>query len=350
MLKQPRNPPPPQDGGSTVPPATQASLPMTMRQGLPRSLPISALSASPKNCFNPLSDERYAELKCSIEHNGMVYPIIVRPKSCIQGYAINGEYEILSGHNRVRIHQELGMEEIKAQIVTVNDVEAMRFIVDTNIQRDEVTELEKAWAYREMFEAMNRQGHRSDLDEELPEDEQDSEEGEKELCDTVSQSSFSSVKPKKRTTEIIGEMYGVNGRTVNRKIRLTYLCDELYKLYAQRVIGQAAAADLSYLDISDQRRLPELQRKFRFAWQPENCAALRKDYNEWKRSGTETEYAPQRILRFMQTAAEQDEPMERKPRKYEIEDELFPQSVKKSERGEYVVKALRYVLDNGIEV
>ena len=316
------------------------------RNGMTRMLPIRLLSPSPRNCFRPIAEEVYNELKSSIQVNGLVYPIIVRPKANIQSYVINGEFEILSGHNRVRACQELGMEEIRAQVVMVDDLEAVRIIADSNLQRGEVTELERAWAYRQIFEAMNRQGHRSDLDDE----DESGEESENELPATVAGSSLR----KKETCEIIAEMYGLSARTVRTKIRLTYLCDELYRLYEQRQLSQRAAADLSYLDMADQETLLALQKEHRFDWDQDRCEALRKDYNGWKRCGGEQEYAPQRMLRFMQPAPLEDaapkQPKAKKPKKYEVDEALFPAGVKKSERGEYVVKALRYVLENGVEL
>lgn len=225
-------------------------------------LPLKELSASPKNAFRQLDEETYSELKASLQASGLVYPVIVRPRDSIQSYPINGEYEILAGHNRVRAARDLGWETIKASIVRVDDVQAVRIINDSNLQRTGVTELEKAWAYRQLFDAMQRQGQRTDLmamlegqntmegDDGLGAMVAQSSNGSKrtsdtigEVCglpDTVSESS------KRETVDTIGEMYGQSGRTVRRKIRLTYLIDELYRLYERKDISQGAAVDLSY--------------------------------------------------------------------------------------------------------
>lgn len=104
-------------------------------------LPLKDLSASPKNAFRQLDEETYSELKASLQASGLVYPIIVRPKDSIQSYPINGEYEILAGHNRVRAAKDLGWATIKASIVRVDDVQAVRIINDSNLQRTGVTEL-----------------------------------------------------------------------------------------------------------------------------------------------------------------------------------------------------------------
>lgn len=158
---------------------------------------------------------------------------------------------------------------------------------------------------------------------------------------------------KRETVDTIGEMYGQSGRTVRRKIRLTYLIDELYRLYERKDISQGAAVDLSYLDTDTQRLLLQLRRTYRFPLADGSCHALRVDYNEWNRSGSEAEYAPQRLLRIMQAPAAETEaaaPVPMKPRKYTVPETLFPITVKKRDREAYVEKALRYVLEHDIEL
>ena len=306
-------------------------------------LPLKDLSASPKNAFRQLDEETYSELKASLQASGLVYPIIVRPKDSIQSYPINGAYEILAGHNRVRAAKELGWETIKANIVRVDDVEAVRIINDSNLQRTGVTELEKAWAYRQLFDAMQRQGQRTDLMATL--EGQSTMEDDAEPVDTVSTG--------QKTTDFIGEMYGQSGRTVRRKIRLTYLIDELYRLYERKDISQSAAVDLSYLDADTQRLLLQLRRTYRFLLVDGSCHALRVDYNNWSRNGSEAEYAPQRLLRIMQAPAADSEtaaPVPMKPRKYTVPETLFPATIKKRDREAYVEKALRYVLEHDVEL
>lgn len=303
---------------------------------------ISALSGSPKNSFHQIREDVYEELRASIKANGLVYPIVIRPKSCIENYVIDGEYEILAGHNRVRAVQELGWDKIKANIVEINDVGAVRIINDSNLQRGDVTELEKAWAYRKLFEAMNRNGK----NQYSTSGEADNAENEFE---DVEQSS-TSCEPQKRTADTIGEMYGLTGRTVRKKIRLTYLLQELYKLYEKKDISQNTALNLSYLDENTQRLLLELRRKYHFDLTDQNSQALRTDYNAWKRSGEEAEYAPQRLLRIMQMPEAVQMPKAAKPKKYTVPDTLFPVTVKPKEREAYVEKVLRYVLENKIDL
>lgn len=310
-------------------------------------LPVQELCASPKNAFRRLDEETYSELKASLQANGLVYPIIVRPKDSIQSYPINGPYEILAGHNRVRAAKELGWSTIKAHIVRVDDVQAVRIINDSNLQRGDVSELEKAWAYRQLFEAMNRNGRNQYSAPETPligQEILDAEDEAGEDSDIISESS------KKETVDIIGEMYGQTGRTIRRRIRLTYLTDELYRLYQKKDISQSMAVNLSYLEEDIQRLLLELRKKYRFTLTQQNCEALRKDYNSWKRSGTENQYAPQRLLQIMQTEKPELLVREVKPKRYTVEETLFPAGLRPGDREEYVARALRYVLEHEVKL
>lgn len=306
----------------------------------PVEIEISKLAASPKNSFREIQPEVYEEMKASIKANGLVYPIVIRPRSCVEQYAIAGDYEILAGHNRVRAAQELGWDTIKANIIEVDDVTAVRIINDSNLQRAEVSELEKAWAYRQLFDAMNRKGNNQYSGEVDAAD---------ELCEHGSQSS----EPKNRTTDVIGEMYGLTGRTVSKKIRLTYLVDKLYKMYERKDISQRAAVDLSYLDVDAQNLLLDAKDKYRVYLSDQNCHNLRVEYNDWKRNSTDSAFGLQRILPLLQATEAEEKQQAAKPekmKKYTLPESLFPTTVKKNERQSYVEKALAYILENGIEL
>lgn len=119
---------------------------------------IDLLKESSMNHFRAISGEEWDEFVASIRSHGILTPITVRP-------AQGGKYEILAGHNRVRGAKAAGLEIIPAIVRDVDDVEASIIIADTNLQREEVTDLEKGWAYRNIFEAIARsgQGKRNDI-------------------------------------------------------------------------------------------------------------------------------------------------------------------------------------------
>ena len=92
--------------------------------------------------FKVYSNDEMKELKESIERIGLQNPIIVRRLE-------NNQYEILAGHNRVRAFKELGKEKIPAIIQNVDDDTAQMIMIDTNIvQRQNLTTMERAKAYK----------------------------------------------------------------------------------------------------------------------------------------------------------------------------------------------------------
>lgn len=118
--------------------------------------------------FRLYSDEEMKELKESIERIGLQNPIIVRKID-------NGKYEILAGHNRARAFKELGKTTIPAMIQDVDDDTAQMIMVDTNIvQRQSITAMERARAYKLKDEIKKRKKYNIDkVEENLTEEEKE---------------------------------------------------------------------------------------------------------------------------------------------------------------------------------
>lgn len=116
--------------------------------------------------FNEYSEDEMKELKESIERIGLQNPVIVRP--------INDEkYEILAGHNRVQAFRELGKEQILVVIKDVDDDTAQMIMIDTNIvQRQKLTPMERAKAYKLKDEIKKKRKYNIDkVEENLSEEE-----------------------------------------------------------------------------------------------------------------------------------------------------------------------------------
>lgn len=119
--------------------------------------------------FRFYSDDEMKELKESIGRIGLQNPIIVR---AIQ----DNKYEILAGHNRAKAFRELGRFKIPAIIREVDDDTAKMILIDTNIvQRQGMTVMERAKAYKLKDEIKKRKKYNIDKVEE------NLTEGEKEL-------------------------------------------------------------------------------------------------------------------------------------------------------------------------
>ena len=119
--------------------------------GRPLELEIDSLVPFPNQPFNPYKEDDMAKMVESIQENGVISPIIVRPK------ADSESYEIISGHNRVEACRRAGICKIPSFIREVDDDTAVILMVDSNLrQREKPSDMEKARAYEMKMEAMRR--------------------------------------------------------------------------------------------------------------------------------------------------------------------------------------------------
>lgn len=188
-------------------------------------LPLNELHPFKEHPFRVLDDERMEDTTRSIRDNGVLVPIIVRPRA-------EGGYEIIAGHRRKRGCERAGFETIPAIIRDMDDDTAVIAMVDSNIQRENLLPSERAYAYKMKMDAMKHQGSRG-----LPTSRQ--------------------VVGKLETSDIVGRSTGDSGRTVQRFIRLTYLIPELMEMVDNRKIAFSPAIELSFLKPEEQKLLLE---------------------------------------------------------------------------------------------
>lgn len=292
-----------------------------------KSISIEKLQESKLNHFKAISGDEWDEFVASIKSHGIFTPITVRPID-------EDSYEILAGHNRVRGAKAAGLIEIPSIIKNVDDVEASIIVADTNLQREEVTDLEKGWAYRNIFEAISRQGERSDLTS--------GQSDQKSENDTESTSGQSDQKLNNKTSaEIIAEKYGIGEKTVRRKIRLTYLIYPLYTCYEEKLITQDIAEQLSYIRSNEQALIEGLLHEG-MEIDTDIAKAIRSESEKRKIDDKDMKTIANSNVKYQEPKA--------RIKRYRVDDSLFPKDIKKGLREEYLIKALTYILDNGIEV
>ena len=188
-------------------------------------LEISKIYAFENHPFRVVDDEKMTELVESIKKNGIVSPVLVRPDD-------EGTYEMISGHRRMHAAQLIGLKTIPVIIREMTDDEAVIFMVDANIQREEILPSEKAFAYKMRMEAMNRQGKRTDLT----------------LCQDGT---------KLNSAEEISNQSGDSVRSIHRYIRLTFLVPDLLELVDKGRLSVTPAVDVSYFPEQIQKYLVE---------------------------------------------------------------------------------------------
>lgn len=167
--------------------------------------------------YKVLDDESMTELVESIKEYGLLNRIIVRPLEDKQD-----EYEIISGHRRVRATEILEMKEVPAVVHFIDRDAATVMMVDSNCQRENLTLMEKARSYRMKLDAIKHQG-----------------------------TSRQGVGKLDESAELISE--NDSGRTVQRLIRLTYLMPELQEFVDNGKMKMLPAYEISFLNEDAQR-------------------------------------------------------------------------------------------------
>lgn len=188
-------------------------------------MPLSDLHPFEGHPFKVLDDELMAQTVESIKQIGVVSPLIVRPDP-------EGGYEILSGHRRLHAAQLAGLETVPVIVKEMDDDAAIIFMVDSNLQRENILPSERAFSYKMKLEAMKHQGERGDL-------------------------TSAQVGPKSWAAQVVAEEAGDSKSQVKRYIRLTNLIPEILDMVDEKKIAFNPAVELSYLKPSEQKEFLE---------------------------------------------------------------------------------------------
>ena len=188
-------------------------------------MPLSDLHPFEGHPFKVLDDELMEQTVESIKQIGVVSPLIVRPDP-------EGGYEILSGHRRLHAAQLAGLETVPVIVKEMDDDAAIIFMVDSNLQRENILPSERAFSYKMKLEAMKHQGERSDL-------------------------TSAQVGPKSWAAQVVAEEAGDSKSQVKRYIRLTNLIPEILDMVDEKKIAFNPAVELSYLKPSEQKEFLE---------------------------------------------------------------------------------------------
>ena len=151
--------------------------------------------------FKIIGDSQMIELQDSIKKYGVLNPLIVRPRK--EGY-----YEIISGHRRKYAAERLGYKKIPVIIRMMQDDEAVVTMVNSNLQREQITPSEKAYAYKMKYDAIKKKAGRKN-------------------CGQVDHNSG------KRSIDVIGELCGDSAKQVQRYIKMTELM--VYDTYSASI-------------------------------------------------------------------------------------------------------------------
>ena len=176
----------------------------------------------PAHPFKVQDDEDMEQLTQSIQAQGVLTPLVIRPLD-------NGEYEVISGHRRLHACRKAGIETVPALVYAIDRDAAAIALVDSNLHRERILPSEKAFAYKLKMDALSKQGKRTDLTSDQV--------GPKLTAATLSSDDSAS--------------------QVKRYIRLTHLIPGILSMVDEGRISLTPAVELSYLTEAEQKDLLE---------------------------------------------------------------------------------------------
>ena len=187
----------------------------------PVNIPVSKLRPFEGHPFKVKDDEEMYTLIESVQTQGILSPLIVRPIENTE------EYEVISGHRRIHAAQKAGITEVPALIYALDRDSAAIAVVDSNLHREHILPSEKAFAYKLKMEALSHQGKRTDL-------------------------TSCQLGTKLRTDEMMAENSNDSARQIQRYIRLTNLIPELLEFMDEGKMALSVGVELSFLDEQSQ--------------------------------------------------------------------------------------------------
>ena len=107
---------------------------------------LSDLRVNPYQPRKVFNKEALEDLSNSIKEHGVFQPIIV--KKSIKGY------EIIAGERRVRASKLAGLTKVPAIIRDLNDEQMMEIALLENLQRENLSAIEEAVAYKSMLDKL----------------------------------------------------------------------------------------------------------------------------------------------------------------------------------------------------
>ena len=190
---------------------------------------LTELYPFPNHPFQVRDDDSMKEAVESVKEYGILTPAIVRPRE-------EGGYELVAGHRRKHACELAGLTTMPAIVRDIDRDMATIILVDTNLQRENISPMEKAQAYKMKLEAIRRRsGERTDL----------------------TSAQVGQRLPNKTSREILAENAPDSSSQIQRLIRLTELTPELQQMVDDKKIAVTPAVELSYLKPEEQALVVE---------------------------------------------------------------------------------------------
>ena len=111
----------------------------------PRTLPVAAIQPNPGQPRSHIEAAALEELAASIREHGVLQPLLVARSA-------DDRYVMVAGERRWRAAQLAGLTEVPVLITDLADADRLSVALVENIQREDLSPLEEAHAYRRLME------------------------------------------------------------------------------------------------------------------------------------------------------------------------------------------------------
>ena len=271
-------------------------------------IPIDEIHAFKNHPFHVRQDEEMQKLIDSVQDNGILIPVLVRPDKNGNGY------EMISGHRRKFALEYSGAKEIDAIVRDLDDDQATIIMVDSNIQRENILPTERGFAYRMKLEAMKRQVGRPQ----------------------INSSQLGNHLKGVKSIDVLADEIGESKNQIHRYIRLTYLVKPLRDMVDGIhedgfTIALNPAYELSFLTMKEQNELVHVI---------ENTLATPSlaQSQEIKRKSQEGILSPDIMMDML--LAEKPNQKEKLSFRMEEINKYFPRSYTPNQKKELIIKLL----------
>jgi len=121
-----------------------ASTPSPATAETPNEVPVGEILPGAMQPRNGMGDDTLNELAESIRENGIMQPLVVRPRE--------GGYELIAGERRWRASQMAGLATVPIVIRDVDDRTALELALVENLQRENLDPIEEAKGYAQLMD------------------------------------------------------------------------------------------------------------------------------------------------------------------------------------------------------
>jgi ParB family chromosome partitioning protein len=109
-----------------------------------RLVPIADIAPNPDQPRRHFAEEALDALADSIRRHGLLQPLVVR--------RVTGRWELLAGERRLRAAGRAGLEKVPVIVRETRDEDRLELALIENVQRENLTPLEEAEAYRQLID------------------------------------------------------------------------------------------------------------------------------------------------------------------------------------------------------